>query len=154
MLFTFIAVGTTGLILLALAMLIGEIFDIADGLVSPTTLGAGLTVFGAVGVITTALGQGIPVALIASTVAGVLILVAVQLVVKRLRDTEDGVRTTAVGLHGITTTDITTSRGEVSLDDPNELERRLAWSTTPIPADTRIVVVAQSGSRVQVEPAP
>ena len=31
-----------------------------------------------------------------------------------------------------------------------EIERRMAWSRTPIPEGSRIVVVQQSGSRVEV----
>lgn len=151
---TFITVGIIGLILLGLSTLFGEIFDFADGALSGTGLGAGLTVFGAVGLLTYRGDGSLLWPLIWSALAGIAMLFIIQFTINRLRSTDDGVRSSVVGFEGIATTDINTSRGEVSLDHPTELERRLAWSNTAIAEGTRIVVKDHTGSRVRVEPVP
>ena len=82
-------------------------------------------------------------------------MVGFQKVVSRLRDTEDGQPRTVTGTSGVVTATIPASgNGEVSLDDPLELERRLAWADAEIATGTRIVVLEQSGSRVKVAPVP
>ncbi|WP_435299163.1 NfeD family protein [Timonella sp. A28] len=150
--FTFILIGSIGLVLLSFSMLLGEIFDFADGIFSGTTLGAGLTVFGAVGVITTSAELPLHWTFILSGLAGICVLAIVHLLIKRLKNSDDTAPRIIVGLQGIATTDISASHGEVSLDDPNELERRLAWAHHPITEGTRIVVISHAGSRVCVEP--
>lgn len=149
---TFIVVGIIGLSLLALSTLFGEILDLADGAVSGTGLGAGLTVFGAVGLLTYRGDGSLLWPIVWSAVAGLAMMVIVQVSITRLRKLDDGVRGSVVGVQGIATTDISPSRGEVSLDDPTELERRMAWSNTPIAEGSRIIVREQAGSRVRVEP--
>lgn len=149
---TFIVVGVIGLSLLALSLLFGEILDLADGAVSGTGLGAGLTVFSAVGLLTYRGDGSLLWPIIWSALAGLAMMAIVQFSIARLRKLDDGVRGSIVGVQGIATTDIDPSRGEVSLDDPAELERRMAWSNTPIAQGTRIVVREQAGSRVRVEP--
>lgn len=146
----FIAIGGIGLVLLAASMLIGEAFEVGDGLLSGTGLGVGAVVFGAVGVITTANDLPNAVTYLGSAVAGVLAIVVVQVLVKRLQSTEDGLPVSLVGTTGVAKTDITPERGEVFLDAAQELERRMAWSRSPIPEGSRIVVVQQQGSRVEV----
>jgi membrane-bound ClpP family serine protease len=42
------------------------------------------------------------------------------------------------------------SGGEVSLDGPGEIERRLAWSDAPIAEGARIRVIEHAGTRVKV----
>ena len=110
----------------------------------------GAVVFGAVGVITTANNLPSAVTYVGSAIAGVLAVVVVQVLVTRLQSTEDGLPISLVGTTGVAKTDITAERGEVFLDAAQEIERRMAWSRTPIPEGSRIVVVQQSGSRVEV----
>ncbi len=146
----FIAIGGIGLLLLAVSMLVGEAFEVGDGVLSGTGLGVGAVVFGAVGVITTANNLPSAVTYVGSAIAGVLAVVVVQVLVRRLQSTEDGQPISLVGTTGVAKTDITAERGEVFLDAAQEIERRMAWSRTPIPEGSRIVVVQQSGSRVEV----
>ena len=62
-------------------------------------------------------------------------------------------RMSAIFTGVVTSTIVPGGSGEVSLDDPTELERRLAWADVEIAAGTRVVVVEQAGSRVKVTPA-
>lgn len=151
---TFILVGSLGLVVLVLSTLLGEFLDLADGAISGTGLGAGLTVFGAVGLITYRGDGSLLWPVIWSAIAGLAIMIILQMSITRLKSSEDGVRTSVVGFEGVATTDINAARGEVSLDHPSELERRLAWSNTPISQGTRVVVKDHTGSRVRVEPVP
>ena len=48
---------------------------------------------------------------------------------------------------------ITGASGEVSLDGPNEMETRMAYSDERIEPGTRIRVIALQGTRVHVEAA-
>lgn len=151
---TFIIIGSIGLLLLLVALPLGDVFDIGDGALSGTSLGAGAVAFGAIGSIVTANGLPIVWAYAASAVFAILTVLGVQVMVNRLRATEDGRPRTLVGVAGTVTATITPSRaGEVSLDDPSELERRLAWADVEIAEGTRVVVVEQSGGRVKVRPA-
>ena len=151
--FTFIVVGVIGLALLGLSFLFGELFDLADGVLSGTGIGAGLTIFGAVGVLTYR-GGSLTGPILWSALAGIAMMIIIQVAIKRLRESEDGVRSSVFFFNDAATTEIYTSRGEVSLDDSSELERRMAWANSPIAEGTRIVVRAQTGSRVRVEPVP
>jgi membrane protein implicated in regulation of membrane protease activity len=147
---TFIVIGVVGLLLVAGSLVLGDFIEVGDGALSGTSLGVGAMVFGSVGAIV--LSNDLPMwgAYVGSAVVALLVVVVVQLFVKRLRDTEDGQSVSLVGAHGTVTSDITGGRGEVSLD--SELERRLAWADSPIPEGTRVVVLEQSGGRVRVEP--
>lgn len=149
---TFIVVGIVGLSLLALSTLFGEILDLADGAVSGTGIGSGLTVFGAVGLLTYNGDGSLLWPVVWSAVAGLAMMAIVQFSITRLRKLDDGGPKSIIGVQGIATTDISPSRGEVSLDDPSELERRMAWANSPIAEGTRVVVREQVGSRVRVEP--
>lgn len=73
-------------------------------------------------------------------------------VIKRLTKTSDGAPLSAIGLTGVSTSPISASGGEVSLDGPGEIERRLAYSDEPIAEGLRIRVIAHSGTRVKVIP--
>ena len=152
---TFIIVGAVGLLLLLGSVTIGDALDIGDGAVSGTSLGAALVGFGAIGAIVTANGLPTGWAYVASVVFALLVLLGVNKMVNALRATEDGQPRALAGVAGVVTSTIrpTTGAGEVSLDDPRELERRLAWADVEIPEGTRIVVVEQSGGRVKVRPA-
>ncbi len=150
---TFIVIGGVGLLMLLVSLVLDDILDLGDGLVSGTSLGAGLVAFGALGAIVKANGLATGWAYAAAVAFGALVLFGVQAVVRRLKESEDGQPRVLTGVQGVVTSTITGSgAGEVSLDDPRELERRLAWSDTPIDVGTRIVVLEQSGSRVKVAP--
>lgn len=149
---TFLIVGAVGLLALLVSLVLDDLLDLGDGAISGTSLGAGALVFGAIGSIVTANDAPVVWAYVASAVFGVLTLIGVQFLIKRLRASEDGKPRVIVGLQGSVTATVTTGGGEVSLDDPQELERRLAWGDDTIPVGTRIVVVEHSGSRVKVEP--
>jgi membrane-bound ClpP family serine protease len=84
---------------------------------------------------------------------GIAVFIAVQLLIRSLRHSEDGTPSSPVGLYGVTRSNVTTTSGEVSLDGPGEIETRLAFADEPIPRDTRIRVIEMQGSRVRVERA-
>ncbi|WP_182112656.1 MULTISPECIES: NfeD family protein [unclassified Actinotalea] len=148
---TFMVIGGIGLALLLIALPLGDVFDIGDGALSGTSLGAGALGFGAIGAIVTANGLPTVWAYVASAAFGVLTVVGVQRMVGHLKASEDGLPYTLTGVQGVVTSPVAPGRsGEVSLDDPRELERRLAWADVEIPEGTRIVVVEQSGGRVKV----
>lgn len=150
----FIVIGALGLLLLLVALPLGDVFELGDGALSGTSLGAGALAFGAIGAIVTANGLPTGWAYVASALFAVLTVVGVQALIARLRATEDGQPRTLTGVGGVVTSTVAPGRsGEVSLDDVRELERRLAWADVEIPEGTRIVVVEQSGGRVKVTPA-
>lgn len=149
----FLIIGGIGLLLLVISLLFDEILDFLDGALSGTAIGSAMVVFGASGAI--ALSNGLPdwsAYLIAAGV-GVAAFIAVQLLIRTLRRSEDGIPSSPVGLYGVTRSNVTTTSGEVSLDGPHEIETRLAFADEPIPRDTRIRVVEMQGSRVRVERA-
>lgn len=151
---TFVIIGVVGLAVLAGSLVLGDAFEVGDGAVSGTSLGAGAVAFGAIGAITTAMDLPIGWAYVASAVFAVLVMFGVARIIRTLKASEDGGPRVLTGVHGIVTrTVVPGSQGEVSLDDPRELERRLAWADIEIPSGTRVVVVDQSGSRVKVTPA-
>lgn len=150
---TFFIVGGVGLLLLLVSLILDDLLDLGDGPVSGTSLGAGLVAFGALGSIVKVNGLATGWAYAAAGVFGVLVVLGVQGVVKRLRASEDGQPRVLVGVQGTVMSTIGPTGGEVSLDDPRELERRLAWADAPLDVGTRIVVLEQSGSRVKVAPA-
>ena len=53
---TFIIIGAIGLLVLLVALPLGDVFDVGDGALSGTSLGAGAVAFGAIGTIVTANG--------------------------------------------------------------------------------------------------
>jgi len=153
----FLIVGGVGLLLLLVSLFADGLFDLLDGAISATGVGAAFTVFGAVGAIVTANGLPPWSAYLIAGVVGVLAFVGVQLVIRALRRSEDGAPSSPVGLHGTARSTITGSSGEVSLDGPNEIETRMAYSLERIEPGERIRVVELQGTRVRVEraaPAP
>ncbi|MBW8872234.1 MAG: NfeD family protein [Leifsonia sp.] len=147
----FITIGIVGLAVLLLAAVFGELFDLLDGGVSGTGLGAGLSVFGASGVLVIALALPVVVAYVVAIAVGIVTLVCVQTVIRRLKQTEDTGANDPTGLTGVARTRVSREGGEVSLDGPYELETRLATSAEDIPAGGLVRVVSLSGSRVRVE---
>ena len=148
----FLIIGAIGLLLVVVSMVLGELVDFGDGTLSGTSLGVGGIIFGASGVITTANNLHVTLTYVLSAVAAIIVIVGVQMLNKRIIETEDGQPVSLVGVTGVAMSDITPTHGEVFLDAPSELERRMAWSDAPIAQGARIVVLTQAGSRVHVVP--
>jgi membrane protein implicated in regulation of membrane protease activity len=149
----FLIVGGVGLAVLLISLLIGDIFDhfdIGDGAISGTALGIAAVVFGASGVITYTSGLDTVWAYVLAAVLAVVAYLLAVLFVKRLTKSSDGVPMTALGLSGVSRSDISPAGGEVSLDGPGEVERRLAYSDAPIAEGVRIRVIEHAGTRVKV----
>ena len=153
MLLPFLIVGGLGLVLLVVSLVLGDVLDqleLGDGLISGTALGVGLTVFGAAGALTVSAGLDLVWAYVLAAVLAVAAYLASVVFVRSLARSSDGVPSSAVGLTGVATASITPSGGEVRLDGPGELERRLAWADVPIAEGSRVTVVEHAGSRVKV----
>jgi membrane protein implicated in regulation of membrane protease activity len=150
---TFVVIGGIGLLVLLVSLVVDDLLDLGDGAVSGTSLGSGAVAFGALGSIVTANGLPTVWAYVSAVVFGLATLLGVQVVVRRLKESEDGQPRVLTGVGGTVTSTVTAAGGEVSLDDPRELERRLAWADEEIAVGSRIVVLEQSGSRVKVAPA-
>lgn len=151
----FLIVGGLGLVLLVISLVIGDVldhFEIGDGMLSGTALAVGLTVFGASGALTVSAGLDLVWAYVLAAVLALAAYAASVAFVRSLARSSDGVPASAVGLTGVATASITEAGGEVSLDGPSELERRLAYADTPIPEGSRVKVVEHEGSRVKVVP--
>ena len=148
----FIVIGLLGLALAVASLVLGDFLDLADGALSGTSLGAGALLFGATGMVVLSSGLAPWVAYPAGLVVGVLVIVLVNVMIKRLKAGDDGTPVSLVGAQGAVTSGVDRGHGEVSLDVPTELETRLAFSDEPIEQGTRIVVVEQHGARVKVEP--
>ncbi|GAA4374732.1 NfeD family protein [Agromyces bauzanensis] len=153
MLLPFLIVGGVGLVLLLISLVLGDIFDhfeVGDGAISGTALAVGLVVFGASGALTASGGLDVVWAYALSVVLAVVGYVLSVLVVRNLSRSSDGVPLSAVGLTGVARSDISTSGGEVSLDGPGEVERRIAYSDAFIAEGSRVRVVEHAGTRVKV----
>jgi membrane protein implicated in regulation of membrane protease activity len=153
MLLPFLIVGGVGLVVLLLSLVLGDIFDhfdVGDGALSGTALGVAAVVFGAAGALTITSGLDPVWSYLAAAIGAALAYLLAVLVVRRLTASSDGVPVNAVGLTGVSTSPISPAGGEVSLDAPGEVERRLAYSDDPIPAGSRIRVIEHSGTRVKV----
>jgi membrane protein implicated in regulation of membrane protease activity len=149
----FLIVGGVGLAVLLISLIIGDIFDhfeIGDGAISGTALGIAAVVFGAAGVLTATSGLDLVWAYVLAAVFALLAYLVAVFFVRRLTKSSDGVPASAVGLTGVTRSTVTSAGGEVSLDGPNEVERRLAYSDEPLAEGVRIRVVEHSGTRVKV----
>lgn len=149
----FTVLGALGLVLLVASLIFGEVFDevgFGEGGLSGSAIGIGAVVFGASGVIALAsdLGNGwaygiaVALALVAAFVS--------QGFITQLAKSEDGPPPPLDGAFGVTTATTGPTGGEVRLEGVRDLENRLAWSDETLEAGTRVVVVAVSGSRVQV----
>ena len=153
MLMPFIIVGGVGLAVLLISLIVGDIFDhfdIGDGAISGTALGIGAVVFGAAGTLTTISGLAIGWAYALAAVLAIIAYVLAVMFVRRLTKSSDGVPASAEGLSGVRRSPITPAGGEVSLDGPHEIERRLAYSDESIPEGVRIRVIEHTGTRVKV----
>lgn len=153
MLLPFLIVGGVGLVLLLISLVLGDIldhFEIGDGAISGTALSVGLVVFGAAGALTVSAGLDLVWAYVLAVVVAVVAYALSVLVVRNLTRSSDGVPQSAVGSTGVATSDVSPSGGEVSLDGPGEIERRLAYSEVPIAEGSRVRVVEHAGTRVKV----
>ena len=130
----FILIGGIGLVAVLVSLFFGEILDLLDGAISMTAIGSAFTVFGAVGAIVIATGLPDWSAYVISAVLGIL------------------VPADPTGLFGTARSTITGAFGEVSLDGPNEIETRMAYSDERIEPGTRVRVIELQGTRVRVEP--
>lgn len=149
----FIIVGGIGLVVVLVSLFFGEILDLLDGALSATAVGSAFTVFGAVGAIVIVNGLPEWSAYLISAVVGIVVLIGVQMLIRAFRKSEDGTPADPTGLYGTARSTITVSSGEVSLDGPNEIETRMAFSDTRIEMGSRIRVIEMQGTRVRVEPA-
>ena len=153
MLLPFLIVGGLGLVLLVISLVLGDIldhFDIGDGAISGTAIAVGLVVFGAAGALTVTWGIDVVWAYVLAAVLAVVAYLLSAMAVRSLTRSSDGVPASALGLTGIAKSDVSSSGGEVSLDGPGEIERRLAWSDAPIAEGARIRVIEHAGTRVKV----
>ena len=149
----FLIVGGVGLAVLLISLIVGDIFDhfdIGDGAISGTALGIAAVVFAASGALTTTNGLDTVWAYVLAAVLAVLAYVIAVVFVKRLTKSSDGVPASALGLSGVTRSTVSPAGGEVSLDGPHEVERRLAYSDETIAEGARIRVIEHSGTRVKV----
>ena len=153
MLLPFLIVGGIGLVLLVISLVLGDVFDhleIGDGALSGTALAVGMVVFGASGALVASMGLELVWVYVLSIVLAAVAYLLCVLAIRNLTLSSDGVPASAVGLSGVARSDVTTAGGEVSLDGPGELERRLAYSDEPIAEGARVRVVEHAGSRVKV----
>ncbi len=149
----FLIIGGVGLAVLLISLIVGDIFDhfeIGEGAISGTALGIAAVVFGASGVLTLQAGLDTVWVYVFAAVLAIVAYLLALLLVRRLTKSSDGVPASAVGLTGVTTSAISPAGGEVSLDGPGEVERRLAFSDEPIEQGRRIRVIDHSGTRVKV----
>ena len=153
MLLPFLIVGGIGLVVLLISLLLGDIFDhfeIGDGAISGTALGIAAVVFGAAGVLTSTAGLDLIWAYVLAAVFAILAYLVAALFVRRLTKSSDGAPASALGLTGVTRSTVSAAGGEVSLDGPGEIERRLAYSDETIAEGVRIRVIEHSGTRVKI----
>ena len=153
MLLPFLIVGGVGLVILLISLLLGDIFDhfeIGDGAISGTALGIAAVVFGAAGVLTSTAGLDLVWAYVLAIAFALVAYLLAVVFVRRLTKSSDGVPLSALGLTGVTRSTVSASGGEVSLDGPGEVERRLAYADETIEEGVRIRVVEHSGTRVKV----
>ncbi|UOE45003.1 NfeD family protein [Agromyces larvae] len=152
----FLIVGGLGLVLLVISLVLGDVLDhldVGDGFLSGTALSVGLVVFGASGMLTASFGWDLVWAYVLAVALALVAYLVSLLAIRSLTRSSDGVPASAVGLAGVTTAPVGPSGGEVSLDGPGELERRLAFSDQEIESGVRIRVVEHDGARVKVVPA-
>lgn len=149
----FIILGGVGLALLLISLVFGDFLDFdGGGLVSIPGISIGLVVFGASGAITMSAGLDQLWVYVIAIAIGLVAYALAALVVRSLQRSSDGGARDVTGDTGLAMSQITMSSGEVSLDAPGEIERRLAFADADIEQGTRIRVVRMFGSRIKVEP--
>lgn len=146
----FAVIGGIGLLLLIVSMTLGEIFDLFDGVISTTAVGAAATLFGAAGAIVLLNDGPVLLAYIAGALLGAIGIVGVALLAKKMASISDAQPHEVIGLLGVATTDINDIIGKVQLNHPDEINQRLVFSNSPIEQGTPIAVVAVVGDRIRV----
>ncbi len=86
----FIVIGLLGLGLAVASLVLGDFLDLLDGAISGTSLGAGGLLFGATGMLVLSWGLEPWVAYPAGLVVAVLVVLLVNVLVKRLKAGDDG----------------------------------------------------------------
>jgi ABC-type cobalamin transport system permease subunit len=102
----FIIIGLLGLALAVASLLLGDFLELADGALSGTSLGAGGMLFGATGMVVLSSGLEPWVAYPAGLVVGILVIVLVNVLLKRLRAGDDDTPVSLVGIQGSVTSDV------------------------------------------------
>jgi membrane-bound ClpP family serine protease len=151
----FLIVGGVGLVLLLVSFVIGDVMDhlgIGSGAVSGTALAIGLVVFGAAGALTVTGGLALVWAYVLALTLAWLAYLLVVVAIRAVNRSSDGTPASPVGLSGVATAPISAEGGEVRLDGPGEVERRLAFADEPIESGARVRVVEHEGTRVKVTP--
>lgn len=152
---TFLIVGLAGAALLVVSTLIGDLLgsiDVGDGLISGASVGAGLTFFGIPGYLVLSSGGPLWLALAAGIVLAVASMLMIRTITSKLAASSEPDTYELIGLAGITTEATNATNGEVKLSHPREINKRLAFSTEPLPAGVSVVVTATLGSKVKVTP--
>lgn len=150
----FILIGSAGIALLLFSMLVGEIFDLFDGVLSGTALGGGAALFGAAGYLVLANGGQPWLANLLAVLAGLLGVLVAWWLSRKVSSLEEDGSYELVGLTGTASTRITAVIGKVQLSHPREINQRLAVcaSGTVIETGTAVIVTAALGDKVRVEP--
>lgn len=148
---SFVVVGAIGVVVLLVSLAFGDLFDLLDGAISGTGLGAAMAVLGAIGAVVTVNHGPLVLAWVLSGLLAAAVLVGLPVGLRALRRSDDGTPVSPLGLSGTARSTITAASGEVSLDGPHEMETRMAFADYKIAAGTRIRVVDVQGTRVKVE---
>ncbi|WP_454860534.1 hypothetical protein [Promicromonospora soli] len=139
----FIIIGLLGLVLAVASLVLGDFLELADGALSGTSLGAGGLLFGATGMVVLSSGLEPWVAYPAGLVVAALVIILVNVLLKRLKAGDDGAPVSLVGVQGAVTSDVDRGHGEVSLDAVTESRQ---GSPSPTSPSTRAPASSSSSS--------
>lgn len=167
----FFLIAIAGLMLLAVSVIVGEIFDFLNfdfgdidvggdggGPITTPAISLGLTAFGATGMITQWAGWGVVPSVITSFVSAVAFAALgawlAILFYRQTAGTEDAF-VSVIGSLGEVVTSITTTPGEVQISSYGSTHTRLARSASGerIPTGTVVRVVDVMGNTLVVERA-
>ena len=167
----FFLIAMAGLMLLAVSVIVGEVFDFLNfefgdvdiggdggGPITTPAISLGLTAFGATGMITQWAGWGVLPSVVTSFVSAVAFAALgawIALMFYRQTAGTDDAFVTVVGSVGEVVTSITTTPGEVQISSYGSTHTRLARSLTNerIPAGTIVRIVDVMGNTLIVERA-
>jgi membrane protein implicated in regulation of membrane protease activity len=167
----FFLIAVAGLMLLAVSVIVGEVFDFlsfefgdidiggdSGGPITTPAISLGLTAFGATGMITQWAGWGVVLSVATSFVSAIsFAALGAWLAIMFYRQTagtEDAFKT-VVGSLGEVVTSITTTPGEVQISSYGSTHTRLARSLSGerIPSGTVVRIVDVMGNTLVVERA-